>query len=145
VKFDLPTPPLIILIFHFLYSILPFSVLSSYSPILTQPKKLNFYIPGKSSYLSIHPQYLEKDQLLEIHLLKKTPRHQNLDCLTLFEQMPKKMKLLKKTQKSNFKQMQFLDQNDQLLELQLLDKNIEKCQLLEFKKVDSLEHVRQFG
>jgi hypothetical protein len=32
--------------------------------------------------------------------------------------------------------MQFLDQNDQLLELQLLDKNIEKCQLLEFKKVE---------
>jgi hypothetical protein len=41
--------------------------------------------------------------------------------------------------------MQFLDQNDQLLELQLLDKNIEKCQLLELKKVESLEHVRQFG
>ncbi len=41
--------------------------------------------------------------------------------------------------------MQFLDQIDQLLELQLLDKNIEKCQLLEFKKVESLEHVRQFG
>jgi hypothetical protein len=45
--------------------------------------------------------------------------------------------------------MQVLDQNDQLLELQLLklqllNKNIEKCQLLEFKKVESLEHVRQF-
>ena len=38
--------------------------------------------------------------------------------------------------------MQFLDQNDQLLELQLLDKNIDKCQLLKFKKVESLEHVR---
>jgi hypothetical protein len=62
-------------------------------------------------------------------------RHQNLDCLTLFEQMPKKKKLLEKAQKSHFEQMQFLDQNDQLLELQLLDKNIEKCQLLEFKKV----------
>jgi hypothetical protein len=58
--------------------------------------------------------------------------------------MPKKMKLLKKNQ-SHFKQMQFLDQNDQLLELQLLDKNIEKCQLLKFKKVESLEHVWQFG
>ncbi len=55
------------------------------------------------------------------------------------------MKLLEKTPKSHFEQMQFLDQNDQLLELQLLDKNIEKCQLLEFKKVESLEHVRQFG
>jgi hypothetical protein len=31
--------------------------------------------------------------------------------------------------------MQVLDQNDQLLELQLLDQNIEKCQLLEFKKL----------
>ena len=56
-----------------------------------------------------------------------------------------KMKLLEKPQKSHFEQMQFLDQNDQLLELQLLDKNIEKCQLLEFKKVESLEHVRHFG
>jgi hypothetical protein len=55
------------------------------------------------------------------------------------------MKLLKKPSKSHFEQMQYLDQNDQLLEMQLLDKNIEKCQLLEFKKVESLEHVRQFG
>ncbi len=55
------------------------------------------------------------------------------------------MKLLENPQKSHFDQMQFLDQNDQLLELQLLDKNIEKCQLLEFKKVESLEHVRQFS
>ena len=45
--------------------------------------------------------------------------------------MPKKMKLLENPPKSHFEQMQFLDQNDQLLELQLLDKNIEKCQLLE--------------
>ena len=59
--------------------------------------------------------------------------------------MLKKMKLLENPPKSHFEQMQFLDQNDQLLELQLLDKNIEKCQLLEFKKVESLEHVRQFG
>ena len=80
-----------------------------------------------------------------MHLLKKTARHQNLDCSTLFEQMPKKMKLLEKPQKSHFEQIQFYDQNDQLLELQLLDKNIEKCQLLEFKKVECLEHVRQFG
>ena len=84
---------------------------------------------------------MEKDQLLEIHLLEKTAQHQNLDCSTLFEQMPKKMKLLKKPQKSHFEQMQFLDQNDQLLELQLLDNNIEKCQLLKFKKVEGLEHV----
>ncbi len=88
---------------------------------------------------------MEKDQLLEIHLLKKTARHQNLDCSTLFEQMPKKIKLLEKAQKSHFEQLQFLDQNDKLLELQLLNKNIEKCQLLELKKVESLEHVRQFG
>ncbi len=59
--------------------------------------------------------------------------------------MLKKIKLLKKPSKIHFEQMQFLDQNDKLLELQLLDKNIEKCQLLKFKKVESLEHVRQFG
>ncbi len=52
----------------------------------------------------------EKDQLLEIHLLEKTARHQNLDCSTLFEQMPKKIKLLEKPQKSHFKQMQVLEQ-----------------------------------
>ncbi len=57
----------------------------------------------------------------------------------------KKMKMLKKNQKSHFEQMQFLDQNDQLLELQLLDKNIEKCQPFKFLKVESLEHVQQFG
>jgi hypothetical protein len=84
-------------------------------------------------------------QMEKGHLLEKTARHQNIYCSTLLEQMPKKMKLLEKPQKSHFEQMQFLDQNDQLLELQLLDKNIEKCQLLEFKKVESLEHVRQFG
>ena len=88
---------------------------------------------------------MEKGHLLKIHLLEKTARHQNLDCSTLFEQMPKKLKLLKNPQKSHFEQMQFLDQNDQLLKLQLLDRNIEKCQLLEFKKVESLEHVRQLG
>ena len=55
------------------------------------------------------------------------------------------MKLLEKPRKSHFEQMQFLDQNDQLLELQLLDKNIEKCQLLEFKIVESLDHVLQCG
>ena len=59
--------------------------------------------------------------------------------------MLKKFKLLENPPKRYFEQMQFLDQNDQLLELQLLEKNIEKCQLLEFKKVESLEHVRQFG
>jgi hypothetical protein len=57
----------------------------------------------------------------------------------------KKMKLLEKKPKSHFDQMQVLDQNDQLLKLQLLDKNIEKCQLLELKKFESLEHVRQYG
>ncbi len=47
----------------------------------------------------------------------------------------KKMKLFEKPQKSHFERMQFLDQNDQLLQLQLLDQNIEKCQLLELKKL----------
>jgi hypothetical protein len=54
---------------------------------------------------------MEKGQLLEIHLLEKTARHQNLDCSTLFEQMTKKIKLLEKPQKSHFEQMQVLEQN----------------------------------
>ena len=41
--------------------------------------------------------------------------------------------------------MQILDQNEQLLELRLLDKRIEKCPLLELWKIESLEHVQQFG
>jgi hypothetical protein len=68
---------------------------------------------------------MEMGHLLESHLLEKSA-----------QQTPPK---------SHFKQMQVLDQNDQLLELQLLDKNIEKCQLLKLKNVESLEHVRQFG
>ena len=68
--------------------------------------------------------------LLESHLLKKTARHQNLDCSTLFEQMSKNGNC-SKIKKCHFEQMQVLDQNEQLLELQLLDKSIKKCQLLE--------------
>ena len=79
--------------------------------------------------------FLEKGHLLEIHLLEKTARHQNLDCSTLFEQMSKKGKLLENQKKGHFEQIQVFDQKDQLLELQLLDKNIEKCQLLKFKKL----------
>ena len=45
--------------------------------------------------------------------------------------MSKKWKLLENQKKGHFEQIQVFDQNDQLLELQLLDKNIEKCQLLE--------------
>jgi hypothetical protein len=33
--------------------------------------------------------WVEKGHLLEIHLLKKTARHKNLDCSTLFKQMTK--------------------------------------------------------
>jgi hypothetical protein len=43
----------------------------------------------------------------------------------------KKMKTAQKSKKRHFEQMRVLDQNEQLLELQLLDKSIEKCQLLE--------------
>ena len=86
---------------------------------------------------------MEKGHLLKIHLLEKTARHQNLDCSTLFEQMPKKMKLLEKAQKSHFEQMQFLDQNDQLLELHLLDKRLKNCQLLD--NIFSKEMVYRYG
>jgi hypothetical protein len=41
--------------------------------------------------------FSEKGLLLEIHLLEKTARHQNLDCSTPFEQMNKYMKLLEST------------------------------------------------
>ena len=41
------------------------------------------------------------------------------------------MKTAGKSKKRHFEQMRVLDQNEQLLELQLLDKRIEKCQLLE--------------
>ena len=70
-----------------------------------------------------NPTKREKGHLLEIHLLEKNARHQNLDCSTLFEQMTKKMKLLEKTPKSLFEQMQFLDQNDQLLEFKKAEKS----------------------
>ncbi len=42
----------------------------------------------------------------------------------------KKTKTARKSKKRHFEQMRVLDQNEQLLELQLLDKSIEKCQLL---------------
>ena len=80
-------------------------------------------------------RFWEKGQLLEIHLLEKTAQHQNLDCSTLFEQMSKKWKLLENQKKGHFEQIQVFDQNDQLLELQLLDKNIEKCQCSNLKKL----------
>jgi hypothetical protein len=58
---------------------------------------------------------MEKGHLLKINLLEKTARRQNLDCSTPFEQMHKYMQLLKNKKKCHFKQMQFLDQNVQLL------------------------------
>ena len=73
----------------------------------------------------------ERDQLLEIHLLEKSARHQNLDCSTAFKQMSKKMETARNSKKCHFEQMQVLYENEQLLELQLLNKSNEKCQLLE--------------
>ena len=69
----------------------------------------------------------EKGHLLEIHLLEKTALHQNLDCSTLFEQMPKKIITARKTPKKTFRADASFRTKCQLLELQLLDKNIEKC------------------
>ena len=56
---------------------------------------------------------MEKDQLLEIHLLEKTAQHQNLDCTTLFEQMTKIYESAQ-NQKSTclVEQMHFLDRNE---------------------------------
>ena len=88
---------------------------------------------------------MEMGHLLESHLLKKTARHQNLVCQTPFEQMHKYMQLLKNQKKCHFEEMQVIDQNVQLLKQQLLVRNIEKCELLQSKKIESLEHVRQFG
>jgi hypothetical protein len=42
-------------------------------------------------------KHVEKGQLLEIHLLEKTARHQNLDCSTAFEQIENKSILLEST------------------------------------------------
>ncbi len=74
----------------------------------------------------------EKGQLLEIHLLEKTacstPKSRLLDTVRADV---KKMKTARKSKKRHFEQMRVLDQNEQLLELQLLDKSIEKYQLLE--------------
>ena len=44
----------------------------------------------------------EKGHLLEIHLLKKSARQQNLDCSTPVEQIEKKMNLLKKNKFGRF-------------------------------------------
>jgi hypothetical protein len=55
---------------------------------------------GNKFYNSKH-NLEEKDQLLEIHLLEKTARHQNLNCSTLFEQMPKN-ETAQKTPKKSF-------------------------------------------
>ncbi len=93
---------------------------------------------------------MEKGQLLEIHLLKKTARHQNLDCSTPFEQMTKIYGTARKSKKvcrtCRVEQMQVLDQNEQLLELHLLDKRFKKYQLLDniFSKENGV-HVRQIG
>ncbi len=46
--------------------------------------------------------------------------------------MYKYMKLLKNKKRCHVKQMQVLDQNEHMLEFQLLNKNIEKCQLIEW-------------
>jgi hypothetical protein len=43
--------------------------------------------------------FREKGHLLKIHLLKKTARHQNLDCSTLFEQMTKIYESARKSKK----------------------------------------------
>jgi hypothetical protein len=90
---------------------------------------------------------------------QKTARHQNLDCSTLFEQMPKKMKLLEKTQKCHFEQMQFLDQINNCSNCNCSTKTLKNVNCLNLKKekvwnmygssvkkkLKSLEHVRQFG
>ena len=81
--------------------------------------KINYQFPRHliSQKLNLLPQVYvlclatEKGHLLKIHLLEKTARHQNLDCSTLFEQMTKKIKLLEKTPKSHYEQMQVLEQN----------------------------------
>jgi hypothetical protein len=68
--------------------------------------------------------FMEKGHLLEIHLLKKTARHQNFDCSTLFELMTK---IYQSAQKSKKYAVHVLLSR---CELQLLDKRFEKCQLL---------------
>jgi hypothetical protein len=73
----------------------------------------------------------EKGQLLEIHLLEKTARHQNLDSSTLFEQMSKKWKLLENQKRVISSRFKFLTKMI----------NCSNCNC----STKSLEHVRQFG
>ena len=87
---------------------------------------------GNLNQLPILELESEMGHLLESHLLEKTAQHQNLNCST---QLHKYMQLLKNQKKCHFEEMQVIDQNVQLLKQQLLDKNIEKCQLLKFKKL----------
>ena len=71
----------------------------NYLPI-AKPKEVNYLNCNYSKiYWTLFLQVLRsnKGQLLEIHLLEKTARHQNLDCSTPFEQMNKYMKLLEST------------------------------------------------
>jgi hypothetical protein len=50
----------------------------------------NFYYKKHCQFIKkLRNEKTEKGHLLEIHLLKKSARHQNLDCLTLFEQTTK--------------------------------------------------------
>ncbi len=65
-------------------------------------KLKNIFLDSSIMFITLHYKFItlvvaEKGQLLEIHLLEKTARHQNLDCSTPFEQMNKFMKLLEST------------------------------------------------
>ena len=61
--------------------------------ILKSIRLLNLHTYG------FHLINTEKGQLLEIHLLEKTARHQNLDCSTPFEQMTKIFASARKSKK----------------------------------------------
>jgi hypothetical protein len=98
--------------------------------------------------------YAEKGQLLEIHLLEKTARHQNLDCSTPKSRLldtvradNKSISICSKIKKvcrtCLVEHMHFLDQNVQLLELHLLDKRLKNCQLLD--NIFSKEMVYRYG
>ncbi len=57
------------------------------------------------------------------------------NCSTPFEQMPKKMKLLEKPQKSHFKQMQVLEQNVNCSNCNCLTKTLKNVNCLNLKKL----------
>ncbi len=78
---------------------------------------------------------MEMGHLLKSHLLEKTARHQNLDCSTLFKQMPKIYETAQKSKKCHFKEMQVLVQNVKCLNCNCSTKTLKNVNCSNYKKL----------